>query len=82
MNDRNTATPKQLERLQEECATMVQLLKQLERDERALQNENAILAREATLCGYQPTLLEPMTKTKRKMVQRKIKGAEDVKKEE
>ena len=63
-----------LQRLQDECVTMVKLIKQLEEEERMLQNENTILAREAILCGYNPALLEPVIKTKRKVVQRKIKG--------
>jgi hypothetical protein len=57
---------------------MVKLIKQLEEEERMLQNENTILAREAMLCGYHPALLEPVIKTKRKVVQRKIKGESGV----
>ena len=68
-----TLPTEELQRLQEECSTMVTLLKQLERQERLLRSETAILAREAMLCGYQPELLEAVVKTKRKMVQRKIK---------
>lgn len=63
----------ELQRLQDECLTMVTLLKQQERQERLFRNETAILAREAMLCGYQPELLEAVVKAKRKMVQRKIK---------
>lgn len=49
----------ELERLQRECASMATTLKQLEQQELGLQCQNAILAREAMLCGFDPKLVEP-----------------------
>jgi hypothetical protein len=46
-------------RIQAECSAMVSLLKRLQREERDLNCQLEILAREALLCGFQPDLVEP-----------------------
>lgn len=71
MTEANDST-EELSRLQRECKAMVGLLKELEKEEVEITEQNKILAREALVCGYQPHLLEPST-TKRRRVQAKKK---------
>mmetsp|Transcript_25225 Transcript_25225/g.37255 ORF Transcript_25225/g.37255 Transcript_25225/m.37255 type:complete len:80 (-) Transcript_25225:117-356(-) len=61
----------ELERLQRECASMVALLKQLEKEELELNQQNKILAREAVLCGYQSHLIEPTPPKRRRTASKK-----------
>mmetsp|Transcript_15775 Transcript_15775/g.23900 ORF Transcript_15775/g.23900 Transcript_15775/m.23900 type:complete len:81 (+) Transcript_15775:156-398(+) len=65
----------ELERLQRECASMVTLLKQLEKEEFELNQQNKILAREAVLCGYQSHLIEPNPPKRRRSTAAKKKTA-------
>ena len=56
----------ELERLKQECSTMVKALKELEEEELDLQCQNRILAREALLCGFDPSVLEPPAPKRRR----------------
>ena len=61
----------ELDRLEQECTSMICLLKELEREELELLQQNKILAREALLCGYQPHLLEPPAPKRRRIIKKK-----------
>jgi hypothetical protein len=61
----------ELDRLEQECMAMVSLLKQLEKEELELLQQNKILAREALLCGYQPHLLETPAPKRRRIILKK-----------
>ncbi len=56
------------ERLQRECSAMVKLLKNLEKEEHDLQCQLEVLAREAILCGFDPSLVEPALGKRRRTV--------------
>lgn len=71
-----TTTPEEepsLERIQSECHAMLQLLQNLQQEERTLDKQNEILAREALLCGMDTSVLEPPTAKKRKLPAKKSK---------
>jgi hypothetical protein len=55
-----------VEQLQAECSTMIQLLKNLEKEEHDLQCTLEILAREALLCGFAPDIVEPPAPKRRR----------------
>jgi hypothetical protein len=54
------------ERIQSECSAMVQLLKSLESKEHDLQCQLQVLAREALLCGFSPSAMEPPAPKRRR----------------
>jgi hypothetical protein len=56
----------EVERLQKESCAMVRLLKMLEKEENELRIQNEILAREALMNGYDPTILEPAAPKRRR----------------
>jgi hypothetical protein len=56
----------ELECIQSECSAMVQLLKSLESEEHDLQCQLQVLAREALLCGFSPTAMEPPAPKRRR----------------
>mmetsp|Transcript_118926 Transcript_118926/g.333081 ORF Transcript_118926/g.333081 Transcript_118926/m.333081 type:complete len:100 (-) Transcript_118926:191-490(-) len=58
--------PEELERLQRECSAMVKLLKNLEKEEHDLQCQLEVLGREAILCGFDPTVVEPASAKRRR----------------
>lgn len=53
-------------RLQQECSAMVKLLKNFSNEEQDLQCQLEILAREALLCGFDPTVVEPPAPKRRR----------------
>lgn len=57
-----------IQRIQAECSNMMALLKNLQSEERDLNCQLEILAREALLCGFQPELIEPPIPKRRKTV--------------
>jgi hypothetical protein len=56
----------EIERVQTECAAMVQHLKILEKVELDLQCQLEILAREALLCGFSQDVVEPPAPKRRR----------------
>jgi hypothetical protein len=54
-------------RLEIECKAMISLLKDLEHEEHDLRTQNEILAREALLLGFCPTVLEPPAPKRRRI---------------
>jgi hypothetical protein len=56
----------ELERIQSECSAMVQFLKSLESKEHDLQCQLQVLAREALLCGFSPSAMEPPAPKRRR----------------
>ena len=61
----------ELERLKKESSEMINLLKDLENEERDLAHQNEILAREALLCGLDVRVLEPPAPKRRKTAVKK-----------
>lgn len=59
-NDNNN-----IQAIQAECATMISLLQDLEKEEHDLQCQLEILAKEALLCGFQNDVIEPPIPKKR-----------------
>ena len=59
LSDEESKDNSELHQIQTECTTMVQLLKNLEKEEHNLDCELEILAREALLCGFAPDIVEP-----------------------
>jgi hypothetical protein len=57
--------------LKQECSEMVSLLKKLEKEEHDLRLQNEILAREALLCGFDPSMLGPPAPKRRKSAVKK-----------
>ena len=55
----------EVRRLQRECSAMVKLLKNLEQEEHDLQCQLEVIVREALLCGFDPTVLEPASYKRR-----------------
>ncbi|GKY93172.1 hypothetical protein MPSEU_000285200 [Mayamaea pseudoterrestris] len=66
-----SSSSNKLDRIKLECSAMMRLLKNLEKEEKLLQTQNEILAREALLCGFEPHLLEPPAPKRRKNVLQK-----------
>jgi hypothetical protein len=62
----NANEVEELTRLQRECSAMVKLLKNLEQEEHDLQCQLEVLAREALLCGFDPTVVEPASSKRRR----------------
>ena len=58
----------EFERIQSECSAMVQLLKSLESKEHDLQCQLQVLAREALLCGFSPSAMEPPAPKRRRTI--------------
>lgn len=71
-DDTPSAPPEpELTRLQRESSAMMRLLRQLSKEESELRAQNAILAREALLCGFDIALVEPPAPKRRKSVAKK-----------
>lgn len=58
----------EFERIQSECSAMVQLLKSLESKEHDLNCTLQVLAREALLCGFSPSAMEPPAPKRRRTI--------------
>lgn len=60
-----------IERIKTECNAMLKLLHNLEKEERELATQNTILAREALNCGFDTSILEPVSQKRRKVTNTK-----------
>lgn len=65
----------EVERLKMECANMIKFLKALEEEELETQIQNRILAREALVCGYEPSIIEPPPPKRRRAPAKKKEAA-------
>mmetsp|Transcript_26063 Transcript_26063/g.46184 ORF Transcript_26063/g.46184 Transcript_26063/m.46184 type:complete len:80 (-) Transcript_26063:298-537(-) len=63
-----------IERIQAECSQMIAALKHLEEEEKDLHYQLEILAREALLCGFQPDVVEKVSKRRKPVANKKGKG--------
>jgi hypothetical protein len=70
-----------IQTIQEECSTMISLLRDLEKEEHDLQCQLEILAKEALLCGFQNDVIEPPIPKKRNKTQQQQQQRQKQRKE-